>query len=677
MCGIAGLLARGDDEVLSRMTARLHHRGPDDAGLWSHRSLRGLYVGLGNRRLAIRDLSSAGHMPMATEDGTLHLTYNGELYNAHDLRRRLEGLGARFRSESDTEVVLRALDVWGVEALPHLDGMFAFAAVDTGARRFGRSDAGPALLLARDPFGIKPLYVTRQGGGVAFSSEAKAFVELPDFQGAVDPAALAQYLTLLWVADPATLFAGVRKLRPGHYALAQQGTWEERRYWSLRTSPADSVPAGPEGAVVEALWTQLERSVQRQMVSDVPLGAFLSAGLDSSAIVAAMARSATHPVRTFTITFPSLHRRGESTLDDPRVAWRTAERFGCQHSEIVVEPEVADLLPRLVWAMDDPVADPAILTAYEVCRAARRDVTVLLSGVGGDEIFGGYRKYAVARLRERYRRLPAPLRSQVLDPLLGRLPALRGSRLQGWSRLGRKFARSASLPPLEAFLRDATYQDSGERNALLTDDWARAAGPVDPYAEHRAIWEEHAGSDLLDRMMAVDLGTFMVSLNLDYNDKMSMASSVEVRVPLLDRPLVEFAFAEVAPDLKIHGHTRPVTKYVLRRALAGTVPDEVLSQPKAGFGAPHDHWLTHDLVGMVDEVLSFDQIRRRGILRPEVVRARIEAHRAGKTDLAYPVWQLLTLELWLRTFVDGERPALSTEAWAKAMPAPSGEQDSL
>ncbi|MEZ4423309.1 MAG: asparagine synthase (glutamine-hydrolyzing) [Gemmatimonadota bacterium] len=664
MCGIVGLLGRGDEAALARMTARLQHRGPDDSGLWTHRSERTGFVGLGNRRLAIRDLSPAGHMPMRSADGELHLTYNGELYNAAELRRRLEGGGARFRSTSDTEVVLHALDAWGTDAVAQLDGMFAFAAVDLGGKRFGRVDGGPALLLARDPLGIKPLYVTRRSGSVAFASEAKAFVELPDFDATVDPVALQRYLALLWVPEPDTLFAGVDKLPPAHWALAQDGGWRQERYWRLRIAdPAR--PRLPERAAVAAVRDQLEAAVGRQMVSDVPVGAFLSAGLDSTAIVAAMVEHSDGPVRTFTITFPAGHRRGEATLDDPAVARRTAERFGCRHQEIVVEPDVAASLPGLVWSMDDAVADPAILTAFEVCRAAGREVTVLLSGVGGDEVFGGYRKYAVERLRDRYRRLPAPLRRLALEPLLTHLPALRGTRWMGWTRLARKFGRSASLPPVEAFLRDATYLDEPARRALLTPGWIEAGGAVDPYVHHRALFEEHAHADPLEQRMAVDLGTFLPSLNLDYNDKMSMASSVEVRVPLLDRPLVEFAFQHLAPDLKLHGGLRPVTKYVLRRALAGRVPDEVLHQPKAGFGAPHDHWLTHDLAGMVDDLLSFDQIRRRGILRPEAVRTRIEAHRAGDADLAYPVWQLLTLELWMRAFVDGERPPL---------PAPEGPE---
>ena len=614
------------------------------------------FVGLGNRRLAIRDLSPAGHMPMVSDDGTLALTYNGELYNAEELRRRLEGRGARFRSDSDTEVVLRALEVFGTDGVKLLDGMFAFAAVDVAAKRFGRSDRGPALLLARDPLGIKPLYFTRREDGIAFASETKALLEVPGFTVSVDPAALSRYFTLLWVPDPDTLFSGVEKLPPAHWALLQDERWQLERYWRLSVRDADEPAATSEKALLEGLREQISTSVRRQMVSDVPLGAFLSAGLDSTAIVEAMSREGGGPVRTFTITFPQAHRRGESTLDDPAVAWRTAERLGCQHKEINVQPDVADLLPKLVWAMDDPVADPAILTAHEVCRAAGKDVTVLLSGVGGDELFAGYRKYAITRLRGLYRRVPAWLRSRGLDPLLQGLPGFRGSPLQGPARLARKFGRSASLSPIEAFLQDSTYMDASAKSDLLTPGWRAEAATPDPFHRHRAIFDELAGADFLDQMLGVDLGTFMLSLNLNYNDKMSMAASVEVRVPLLDLPLVEYAFQHLTPDLKLRGNRRPVTKYALRQVLQGHVNDEVLKQPKAGFGAPHDHWLAHDLREMVDDLLSFDQIRRRGVFSPDAVRSRIEAQRAGQTDLAYPVWQLLTLELWMKSFMDAPPP---------------------
>lgn len=644
MCGLAGVWGVGDAESLAAMTEVQRHRGPDDGGVWDRTLSDGTFVGLGSRRLSIRDLSDAGHMPMANEAGTVVLAYNGEIYNADRLRSELEGRGHRFRSDSDTEVVLRAVESWGVDAVERLEGMFAFVAVDLRGE--------PMLLLARDPFGVKPLYYRIADGGLAFASEVKAFRRLPGFQASLDPQALHRLLTFLWVPDPHTLFAGVRTLEAGHLAVWCRGELDVRRYWEpVLPDRGHAFPASDEEAVGEVR-ERLRAAVRGQMVSDVPLGAFLSAGLDSSVIVALMAEASSEAVRTFTITFPEEHRVGEKTLDDPAVARRTAEHFGCRHEEIVVEPDVAALLPDLVAHMDEPVGDPAILTAYLVCAAARPSVTVLLSGVGGDEVYAGYRKHAAHRISERYRRLPAALRRGLLEPAAARLPTLRGTPFMGTARLARKLARSGSLPPEDAFLMNATYLDGDQKAALYTEGLADTLADADPYDVHRGHFAGTEHADFLNRMLHLDLRTFMPSLNLLYNDKMSMASSLEVRVPFLDRSLVQHAFSQVRPGRKLTEGLRPETKHVLRRAAEGLVPDEVLRQPKAGFGAPHDHWLVNDLSEMVDDLLAPDLVRRRGLFDPARVRSMIEEHRSGARDWAYPLWLLLTLELWHQAFVD-------------------------
>jgi len=636
------------------MTRVQRHRGPDDEGVWETRLPDGSYLGLGSRRLAIIDLSAAGHMPMASDDGRVVLTYNGELYNASELRRRLEGLGHRFRSRTDTEVVLRAVESWGAEAVDRLEGMFAFAVVDRRDAPPGAPQGrGPTLLLARDPFGVKPIYYVADPGRLAFASEAKAFLHLPGFEARMDPAALHRLLTFLWVPEPHTLFEGVRALPAGHLATWRDGRLHVRRYYEPELPAAGArVTASPD-EMREGVRGRLETSVRRQMVSDVPLGAFLSAGVDSSAIVAMMARASPEAVRTYTITFPPEHRVGEKTLDDPAVARATAERFGCRHHEIVVEPDVAALLPSLVEHMDVPVGDPAILTAYLVCREAAGSVTVLLSGVGGDEVFAGYRKHAAYRMARLYTRLPRALRTRLLEPAVGALPTFRGTRVMGTVRLAKKLARSGSLPEVDAFLMNATYLDGAQKAGLYAPAFRDALAGVDPYDVHRAHLEESRHADFLHRMLHLDLRTFMVSLNLLYNDRMSMASSLEVRVPFLDRELVRYAFAEIPPGDKLRGSFRPVTKAVLRDAVRGVVPDDVLRQPKAGFGAPHDHWLSHDLREMVDDLLSEEQIRRRGYLDPRTVRRMVREHLDARRDWAYPLWLLLTLELWHRAFVDG------------------------
>ena len=388
------------------------------------------------------------------------------------------------------------------------------------------------------------------------------------------------------------------------------------------------------------------------MVSDVPIGAFLSAGMDSSSIVAMMARATQQPVRTYTITFPAKYRVGETTLDDPQVPARLAKGLGCEHRSIVVEPDVADLLPKLTWHMDEPTADPAIIAAYLVSREARKQVTVLLSGVGGDELFAGYRKHTATRWAEAYRRTPGVLRGIVEGTAL-RLPGLRGTAVKGRVRLMKKMARSASLPSVERFIMNCTYLSSTQKTSLYAGDLCEQLGMLDPASAHRSAFAQVQDADFLNQMLYLDSKIFMVSLNLTYNDKMSMASSVEARVPFLDRELAEFVAWNVPPKMKLKGFLHPTTKYIFRRAMENLLPKEVLRQPKAGFAAPVDYWLANDLREMVDDLLSQSRIRARGLFRPEAVRSFVEDHRSGAQDWSMQIWQLLTLELWMQTFLDG------------------------
>ncbi|MFZ0686520.1 MAG: asparagine synthase (glutamine-hydrolyzing) [Terriglobales bacterium] len=646
MCGISGLVNCGDRETLVRMTNVQMHRGPDDSGLWERHFPDGGYIGLGSRRLSILDLSADGHMPMSNQDGSVWITYNGEIYNFADLRRELEGKGHRFGSHTDTEVVLRLYEEYGPERLKdclnRMSGMFALAICDLRG-------SSPKLFLARDHFGIKPLYYSERGGKLAFASEVKALLEVPGIEAIMSREALDQYLTFLWVPDPLTMFEGIRKLPAGHYALWHGGEFEIEQYWDLTFPPGDYRFERTEADLAEEIRERFCKSVEQQMVSDVPIAAFLSAGLDSSSIVAAMARK--QPVRTYTITFPEKYRVGETTIDDPAVAQRLARKLGCEHHEIVVEPDVVGLLPNLAWHMDEPTADPAIITAYLVCREARKNATVLLSGVGGDEIFAGYRKHVAHAWSEEYRRVPGFARAAAERALLG-LPSLRGTRMKGSLRLGKKMARSAGLSPAEAFIRNCTYLDAQqkahlyERGALLF----RAGGSSVP---HLAAFDKVRHADFLNQMLYLDTKMFMTTLNLTYNDKMSMASSVEVRVPFLDRELAEFVAWNVKPEWKLKGKWRPVTKYIFRQAMRSMLPEEVLRQPKAGFAAPVDYWLANDLRPMVDDLLSESQVRRRGLFRPEVVRNYIDEHRRGAEDWSMQIWQLLTLEIWMQLFIDG------------------------
>ncbi|MBN1999232.1 asparagine synthase (glutamine-hydrolyzing) [candidate division KSB1 bacterium] len=642
MCGIAGLLNMGNPAVLKNMTDILAHRGPDDWGVWNDKRADGGFIGLGSRRLSILDLSDAGHMPMVSRDGNVVIVYNGEVYNHLELRETLLKKGHRFRSGSDTETVLGCYLEYGPDCVHYLNGMFAFAVWDRNRQR---------LLLARDHFGIKPLYYYCQGDALAFASEFKAFKSVPNISFEIDPGALDRFFTFLWVPEPDTIVKNIRKLPPGHIALYEKGSLSIRQYWSLEIPSRNTVKPVPEEELEEQLRHRFKTTVHSQMLSDVPVGAFLSAGLDSSSIVAMMAKSSSVPVRTFTITFPPGQRTGEITLDDPAVAARTAAVLGCDHQEIVVEPQVADLLPKLVYHMDDPVADPAIIMAFLVSQAAKQTATVLLSGVGGDEIFAGYRKYQAHFYAQKYQRIPGLLRRFVIEPLVKGLPGFRGSRIKGHVRLAKKMARSGSLPPVQRFLTDSVYISESFKAALYSADfWTEKQNFQDPWLNHLQRFQETGQGDFLNRMMAVDISTFMVSLNLNYNDKMTMAASIEGRVPFLDRLFVEWTFENIPSHYKLL-HNRP--KHILRQAMSGVVPDEVLRQRKAGFGGPVDHWLAHDLKPMMNDLLCESSIRRRGFLQPAAVNKMISEHLNGREDRSLQIWQLLTLELWMRAFLDG------------------------
>jgi asparagine synthase (glutamine-hydrolysing) len=590
---------------------------------------------------------------MCNEDRTVWITYNGEIYNFQELRRELQSKGHSFASDTDTEVVLHLYEEEGPDCVQRLNGMFAFGICDL---RSGM----PTLFLARDHFGVKPFYYAHTGRRLAFASEVKALLQVPGIEAEIDPEALHQYLTFLWVPDPKTMFRGIHKLPAGHSAIFRNGELKITKYWDLGFPAADAVFPRREADLAEEVRERFRRSVKGQMVSDVPIGAFLSAGLDSSSIVAMMTQAARGPVRTYTITFPRKYRFGETTLDDPHVPARLARRLGCENQQIVVEPDVADLLPRLTWHMDEPTADPAIITAYLVCREARKQATVLLSGIGGDELFAGYRKHAAHGWAQAYQKVPSALRG-VIEPALTGLPSLRGTPVKGRVRLAKKMARSASLSPAGRFIMNCTYLDAEQKTALYTPELSNELRASDPAARHRASFEQVQDADFLNQMLYLDTKIFMVTLNLNYNDKMSMASSVEVRVPFLDRELAEFVAWNVPPRLKLKGFFRPTTKYIFRKAMQDILPNEVLRQPKAGFAAPVDYWLAHDLKEMVDDLLCEAAIRERGLFRPEAVRKLVKEHRTGAQDWSMQIWQFLTLELWMRTFLDGGAKNIEAE----------------
>ena len=633
MCGIYGILAldgtrRHDAAVLGRMGDAIVHRGPDDAGALADGELL-----LGMRRLSIIDVAG-GHQPIASEDGQVVVVCNGEIYNFRELRRELEAAGHRFATHSDSEVAVHAYEEWGDAFLGRLDGMFGLALWDRRRRR---------LVVARDAIGIKPLYYRLDGRELMFASEAKALLAVPGVPARLDAAALAQYLSVGYVCAPAALFEGMRKLEPGTALIAEDGRVRRHRHYRL---PDAIDTARSERQWVEAVRAELERAVRDQMVSDVPIGAFLSGGIDSSAVVAFMSRHSSQPVRTYSIGFQG--SSGAGLYNELPYARQVAAQFGTDHHEIVVQPDVATLLPELIWHMDEPIADAAFITTYLVSKFARQDVTVILSGVGGDELFGGYKRYLDEHYRSLYRRIPAPIRSGVIAPLAALLPSDRHSRVLNQMRLAKAFLLADALPFEARYRAYMQVFDAAERAALL-----RGGTPADfDDCIARGFAAAQTG-DPLRQLMDVDFATQLPDDLLLLTDKMSMAVSLECRVPLLDQRLVELA-ARMPGSLKMRGGE---LKHVMKRALEGVLPDGILHREKRGFGAPMGAWLRAELAPLLGDLLSRESVLRRGLLDPAAVERTIREHELQRADRTDHLLAMINLEVWCRLYLDGESPA--------------------
>lgn len=641
MCGICGTVGFADRALLERMTAVISHRGPDDEGHYISPDGR---VGLGNRRLSIVDLSPRGHQPMSNEDGTVWITCDGEVYNFRELRAELEGKGHHFRSNTDTETIVHLYEEEGIDCLRQLNGMFAFAIWDERLKR---------LLLARDRFGIKPLYYTQIGTMLLFGSEVKSLLCWPQVPRQVNLSALDAYLSFLWVPGPETMFQDVYKLPPGHYAIWEAGKLTTAPYWD----PVFSVQEREEAAAVEECRAVLEAAVRRQMVSDVPVGAFLSGGLDSSSVVAMMARASNSAIDTYTIAYREEDRRLEQTPDETKYANLLAQEYGVNHHTILVEPKVADLLPLVVWHMDEPVADAAAISNYLVCQAARRSLTVVLGGHGGDEVFAGYRLYPATLFAGYIGAIPLNLGARVGLPVVrqlpkwqDRVPFVRSGLILAAGRFLEMILSNAHLPPGERFVANhVAYNFTPVWKANIYSEELKAA-MRDAVAEsrHLSYFQRAEDGHLLDRMQYTDLKTFLPELNLTYTDKLSMAVSAEVRVPFLDNEVVDFA-ASLRPSLRLRGFTG---KYILKRAMEGILPKAIIRRRKAAFGVPFRAWLRRDLAPMIADLLSPEAIKRRGYFSVPAVQKMIEDNTAGRVDSCYRIWALLTLELWLRAFID-------------------------
>ena len=571
---------------------------------------------------------------MEYADGRYWIVYNGELYNFKELRADLEQDGYRFRSECDTEVLLAAYCKWGKAMLERLNGIFAFAIWDTDRHE---------LFLARDRLGVKPLYYTQRDGSFYFASEIKALLKvLPTPR--LRPEGIADYLTFLWVPDPDTMFEGIFKLPAGHFAEFAGGQLEIRPYWDLVFDVDDSLSERDWISSVERF---VREAVRRQMVSDVPLGSFLSGGIDSSAIVAEMTAVA-GDVTAYSVGFSAQDLSYDISPDDLRYARSVAKEFGVDYHEQLLEPRIVDLLPRLVRHLDDPIADPAAVTTYLICSAASERLTVILSGMGGDEVFAGYPRYPAARIAGLTDAIPAPVRRAIRTASEGRLTLGPPGRLRPVRRNLMKLLRGIDQSPQDRYLTYCSYYRTEELQRLVHGDLRAAIQSHDPFRHHREYFERVRGQPWLNQMLYVDAKTFLPCLNLAYTDKMSMAASTEVRVPLLDDEVVSHA-ARIPPNLKLHRLTR---KYVFKRSMEGILPRDVIWRPKAGFGAPIRGWLVNELRPMIDDVLSPETVAARGLFDPGEVQRLVSATADGTEDNALRLWALLTLELWHQEFVD-------------------------
>ena len=626
MCGIAGCYQQADGaKLVDIMSDRIAHRGPDSAGTWSNPG-PGPAVQFGFRRLSIIDLSDAANQPFRRDGMTL--VYNGELYNYRDLRAELAADGVRFSTSSDTEVVLEAWRRWGPDALPRFRGMFAFGLFD---------DASGDLVLARDPLGIKPLYYLPRGGGVVFASELKALVTAAGSELRVEPGALVASMLYYWLPEQRCAIDGVRKLPPGSWArFSPDGRSSVRHYWQVAdvaAAAADQPPAD--------LGPVIEESVTAHLVSDVPVSSFLSGGLDSS-LVTVLAHRANREIDSYTIAFRAQDQRLEAMPDDALYARKVATRFGISLHEIEISPDIAGMLPRIVDVLDEPIGDPAAINTLLMCEAAReRGVKVVLSGMGADELFGGYRKHLACVLASKYSRLPGPARAAVSGGT-ARLPVVAAGRGLRYARWAKRFLTFADLPEEPRFRRSYTLYDADELTGLLSPDLARHVDAV--LAEHAEIYHDNALRDEVNRMCLADSRLFLPGLNLAYTDRASMAASVEVRVPFVDPVVARAAFSIPGHD-KIHGRQG---KLALKRAAEAWLPKEIIYRPKASFSAPLRAWVREDLKDVIQDVLVRGELVDSGMIRRDALRRLIADDQAGREDRSKQIWQLLTLELWYR-----------------------------
>lgn len=622
MCGIAGIIGKADDGLIQSMTRVLAHRGPDGEGYYLDQG-----VALGHRRLSIIDLAT-GQQPMTTADGRYTIVFNGEIYNFRELRRELESQGATFRTRSDTEVLLEAYAAWGRASLEKLRGMFAFAVWDEKERR---------LFAARDRLGVKPFYYAQVSEGLIFASEMKGLLAHPDVKRELDYAALDDFLTYLYVPEPRTIFQGISALPPAHWLEWQDGRLHLERYWDVEFKPEKRDLQD----YVEELQQTLSEAVAVRLVSDVPLGVFLSGGLDSSTVAALMARQAAEPVRAFTLGFVE----GEERFSEWEYARIVSEKIGAQARELTILARSAELLSTVTRHFDEPFGNPTSLLIYQLSEVGRQHVTVALVGDAGDEVFLGYPRYHGAVLAERYRKAPKILRRAVASAAAHLSEPGDGHHFK---RRLREFLTGSYRAPEQMYFDWISYFDREQRQRLYSPELRRELGDYDSSQFLMDLFRQSRASEFVDRISYVDLHSFLPYNLLRYSDRMSMAHGLEIRCPYTDHKLIEF-LARVPWQYKLRGNQ---TKFLLREAARDWLPKRILRRGKLGLNPPMGVWLRGKLQPLLQEYLAPERVRQRGYFRPEVVQELIYDHLNRRRDYSLHLWALISFEEWHRQYVD-------------------------
>ena len=628
MCGIAGFIdlqdasnARSEEaraQIVDRMCRVIRHRGPDDQGVMLKPG-----VALGMRRLSIIDLAG-GHQPISNEDNTVSIVFNGEIYNYRELQKELQARGHQFRTNSDTETIVHAYEKFGAACVSQLRGMFAFAIWD---------DRKQEVFIARDRVGKKPLYysVTR-GGTLVFGSELKSLLEYPEVERKINPQALDAYFSLGYVPDPVSIFENVEKLPPGHHLTFANGRLTVERYWDFSYNTNGN---GHKAAdYLEELRALLSEAVKLRLVSDVPLGAFLSGGIDSSTVVALMAQHMDQPVKTFSIGF------NEDSYDELKYARLTAKKFGTDHHEFMVTPDICDVVDQLAWHFDEPFADSSAIPTYVVSKLAREHVKVVLTGDGGDELFAGYSRYVTERNRSKLDLIPDLIKDRLMDPLSRALPH------GAW---GRNYLQNVSLDPISRYLDTVSVFTGLNKSSLYSTDFSDQLRDSSQLASYFHELSRNVKTNAsLDSLLYIDSKTYLPGDILTKVDRMSMAVSLEARVPLLDHKLIEFV-TRIPASMKLAGIE---TKHLFKQAIGELVPAEVVNRPKQGFGVPIQQWINRQLRERIRDTLNDPRTLERGYVTREYVGLLLDEHERGRRDHAMALWSLLMLELWHRQYVD-------------------------